>query len=104
YMLLNVGHPARHLERTRLGPLTLRGVKPGHWRFLTAAEVEKLREAAHTTGDETSSPPPPSPRPRAARPPHPTSMPAAPSAPQRKSSSSPPPAPRRRTRPRKTGE
>jgi 23S rRNA pseudouridine2605 synthase len=34
------------LVRTRLGPLSVHGLRPGAWRPLTGAEVEALREAA----------------------------------------------------------
>lgn len=38
-----VGHPVRSLCRTRMGPLTLRGLRPGEWRDLTPAEVTRLQ-------------------------------------------------------------
>ena len=41
-----IGHPVYRLRRTRLGPLALRGLKPGDARELTAAEVKALRRAA----------------------------------------------------------
>ncbi|MBE3588738.1 MAG: rRNA pseudouridine synthase [Thermoanaerobacteraceae bacterium] len=41
-----IGHPVRRLKRTALGPLTLQGLKPGQYRFLTPAEVALLRRAA----------------------------------------------------------
>ena len=40
-----VGHPARRLHRARYAHLDLRGLPPGEWRELTAAEVEALRRA-----------------------------------------------------------
>ena len=43
-MLDAVGHPVQSLRRTRFGPLSLRGLKPGEWRDLTAEEVEKLKK------------------------------------------------------------
>jgi 23S rRNA pseudouridine2605 synthase len=49
-----IGHPVRRLRRTRLGPLGLRGLRPGAARDLTPAEVVALRRAVRTA----SSPPP----------------------------------------------
>ncbi len=55
-----IGHPVRRLRRTRLGPLSLRGLRPGASRDLTPAEVGALRRAARSV-----SPPPPPARGRA---------------------------------------
>ena len=55
-----IGHPVYRLRRTRLGPLALRGLKPGDARELTAAEVKALRRAAREAA-------PAPPRPGAAR-------------------------------------
>jgi 23S rRNA pseudouridine2605 synthase len=41
-----VGHPVRRLVRTRIGPVADRGLRPGAWRELTAAEVRALGAAA----------------------------------------------------------
>jgi 23S rRNA pseudouridine2605 synthase len=41
-MLEAVGHPVTELERTNLGPLSLKDLKPGKHRRLTPAEVERL--------------------------------------------------------------
>lgn len=41
-MLEAVGHPVKKLTRVGVGPLSDRGLKPGTWRELTAAEVEQL--------------------------------------------------------------
>jgi 23S rRNA pseudouridine2605 synthase len=41
-----IGHPVRRLVRTRIGPLSDRGLRPGAWRPLTAREVRRLAEAA----------------------------------------------------------
>ena len=38
-----IGHRTLRLKRERLGPLTLDGLAPGQWRYLTAAELERLR-------------------------------------------------------------
>jgi len=43
-----VGHPVRRLHRSGYAGLTLRGLSPGAWRELTAAEVERLRAATGT--------------------------------------------------------
>jgi pseudouridine synthase len=42
-MLEAVQHPVVSLKRIRFGPLTLTGMKSGHWRRLTAAEVKALK-------------------------------------------------------------
>ncbi|HEV2821401.1 MAG TPA: pseudouridine synthase [Solirubrobacteraceae bacterium] len=42
-MCAAVGHPVQALERTRFGPLDLRGLAPGCWRRLSPAEVQRLR-------------------------------------------------------------
>ncbi len=49
-----VGHPVRRLVRTRIGPLTERGLGPGEWRPLTLTEVRDLAAAA---GPPPGSPP-----------------------------------------------
>ena len=41
-----VGHPVRRLLRVRIGPLALRGLRPGEWRYLSPAELEALRRPA----------------------------------------------------------
>ena len=45
-----VGHPVRRLVRTRVGPITDRGLGPGEWRTLTAAEVRALYGAVAAEG------------------------------------------------------
>ena len=42
-MCETVGHPVRHLRRSRYAGLDLDGLEPGEWRELTAAEVAALR-------------------------------------------------------------
>lgn len=37
-----LAHPVISLTRVRLGPIKLGRLKPGHWRHLTAAEVQRL--------------------------------------------------------------
>ena len=39
-----VGHPVRHLHRSRYAMLDLAGLEPGTWRELSCAEVAVLRE------------------------------------------------------------
>jgi pseudouridine synthase len=43
-LLEAVGHPVAKLKRVGLGPLTTRGLKPGHYRGLTQREVRLLLE------------------------------------------------------------
>lgn len=45
-MCASIGHPVRRLTRTRMGPIALGDLRPGHWRDLTPKEVEKLKAAA----------------------------------------------------------
>ncbi|GCF08335.1 pseudouridine synthase [Dictyobacter arantiisoli] len=40
-----VGHPVRKLMRIGVGDLTLQGVPPGKWRYLTEVEVQQLVQA-----------------------------------------------------------
>lgn len=42
-MLAAVGHPVRSLRRVAIGPVRLRGLRPGQWRPMTRAEVRALR-------------------------------------------------------------
>jgi 23S rRNA pseudouridine2605 synthase len=41
-----IGHPVTHLKRVAIGPIQDSRLKPGQWRELTDAEVERLRKAA----------------------------------------------------------
>jgi pseudouridine synthase len=50
-MLAAVGHPVRRLVRTRFGPLTLRGLRPGEHRQLEPGEVRALRALARAARD-----------------------------------------------------
>ena len=43
-----IGHPVRRLRRTRLGPISLRGLRPAAARELTPAEVAALRRAVRS--------------------------------------------------------
>jgi 23S rRNA pseudouridine2605 synthase len=47
-MLEAVGHPVQALRRIRFGPLNDRGLRPGEWRELSAAEVAKLKTGKAT--------------------------------------------------------
>jgi 23S rRNA pseudouridine2605 synthase len=49
-MCAAVGHPVRTLERIRFGPLQLGDLAPGGHRRLSAAEVERLRQASGSGG------------------------------------------------------
>jgi 23S rRNA pseudouridine2605 synthase len=40
-----IGHPVEHLRRVAIGPLRDPRLKPGHWRELTAEEVDRLKRA-----------------------------------------------------------
>ena len=42
-MLEAVGHPARWLQRTGFASLTLVGLVPGQWRYLTVEEISALK-------------------------------------------------------------
>jgi 23S rRNA pseudouridine2605 synthase len=55
-MLDQVGYPALQLQRTRIGPLEVKGVPRGEWRDLRAGELAQLREALHM--DELDAEPP----------------------------------------------
>ena len=59
-MLKAVGHPAVALRRTRIGPLTLAGLRAGQWRELSEEEVAELRayveRAAARPGGQRQSP------------------------------------------------
>ena len=41
-LLARVGHKVRELTRTKLGPLTMKGLGPGQFRILTPREVQEL--------------------------------------------------------------
>ena len=44
-LLARVGLKVRKLERVSIGPLQLKGLKPGQFRALTEGEVASLRRA-----------------------------------------------------------
>jgi 23S rRNA pseudouridine2605 synthase len=41
-----LGHPVRKLIRVRIGPIELGRLKPGRWRHLSPAEIQRLKQAA----------------------------------------------------------
>lgn len=45
-MLARLGYNVRKLKRVAIGPLQLKGVPVGGWRFLAPAELQSLRKAA----------------------------------------------------------
>jgi 23S rRNA pseudouridine2605 synthase len=52
-MLEQIGYPAVKLERTRVGPLQVRGLPVGTWRDLTGGELSQIRESVGLNEDET---------------------------------------------------
>jgi 23S rRNA pseudouridine2605 synthase len=63
-MLGQLGFKVQRLVRTRLGPLTLRGVKPGSYRDLRKEDLEMLRKALAAPKPKRA-PAPPKPKPKA---------------------------------------
>jgi 23S rRNA pseudouridine2605 synthase len=62
-MLGQLGFKVQRLVRTRLGPLTLRGVKPGSYRDLRKEDLEMLRKAlAAPKPKRATAPPKPKPK------------------------------------------
>jgi 23S rRNA pseudouridine2605 synthase len=49
-MCEQVGHPVKRLQRIGFGPLALGDLRPGAYRRLTAAEVQRLSEASTGAG------------------------------------------------------
>ena len=45
-LLARLGFNVHRLERTALGPLRIKGLKPGSWRTLEKVELQQLRKAA----------------------------------------------------------
>jgi 23S rRNA pseudouridine2605 synthase len=45
-LLEAVGHPVSKLKRVAIGPLTVRGLRPGQFRALTAPEIRRLAPGA----------------------------------------------------------
>lgn len=50
-MMERIGYPVLKLERTRVGPLQIRGLPTGAWRDLTSGELSQIRESVGL-GDE----------------------------------------------------
>jgi len=64
-VLFAAQHPVEKLKRIALGPLTLEGLPPGHYRTLNEKEVAQLRRVLTTpTRDRKKISPPSSQRPR----------------------------------------
>ncbi len=57
-MLSAIGHPARRLVRTAIGPVALGSLKPGQFRMLSPDEVRALLDAA-AQGEREERPPAP---------------------------------------------
>jgi pseudouridine synthase len=53
-----IGHPVTHLKRVAIGPIQDSRLKPGQWRELTDAEVERLRKAAALSKERRPAPTP----------------------------------------------
>jgi 23S rRNA pseudouridine2605 synthase len=51
-MFKNFGRLVEKLKRVRVGPIDLRELPPGHWRYLNAQEVKRLRRAAGIKEEE----------------------------------------------------
>ncbi len=49
-LLARLGFNVHRLERTSLGPLRIKGLKPGSWRTLEKVELQQLRKAAQLSG------------------------------------------------------
>jgi 23S rRNA pseudouridine2605 synthase len=66
-----IGHPVVQLTRTKIGPLTAEGLRPGHVRELRAEEIKMLTKRAASTpktaSDATPRPAAGKPRPRRSR-------------------------------------
>ena len=62
-----LGLPVLRLKRTRIGPLPLRGLGRGKYRFLTKREVEALLSAASPDSESDEAPKPQRKRPRRRR-------------------------------------
>lgn len=46
-MMLEVGYPIQRLRRIQVGPLKLKGLRPGEWRELNSIELASLKRAAY---------------------------------------------------------
>ncbi|WP_066640006.1 pseudouridine synthase [Desulfolucanica intricata] len=45
-MFEKIGHPVLRLKRIKLGPLNLKGIRPGRYRFLNNKEIRELKKQA----------------------------------------------------------
>jgi pseudouridine synthase len=64
-----IGHPVVQLTRTKIGPLTAEGLRPGHVRELKADEIKMLtKRAASTPRTESVATPPRTPARRSSAP------------------------------------
>ena len=54
-----VGYKVADLQRSDIGPLSIRGLRVGHWRALSRAEVEALLVSAEEGADDSLPPPAP---------------------------------------------
>ena len=55
-MLEAVGNPVVRLVRTAVGPLTIRGLKPGAWRQITPQELDALNRAIEADAKASAAP------------------------------------------------
>ena len=53
-LLASVGCHVKKLTRTKMGPLSLKGLAIGEWRELTKPELDALRKATRRPGNNTS--------------------------------------------------
>lgn len=53
-MLAHLGRPVVRLERIRMGPLKLKGLRRGEWRELTRDELAMLRKAVSESGKSSA--------------------------------------------------
>jgi pseudouridine synthase len=61
-----IGHRVMKLRRTHIGPLSLEGVEPGQWRYLTGKEVREIKSYVERKEAEAQG----APMAKAAGPPH----------------------------------
>lgn len=61
-MMEQVGYPVLNLNRTRVGPIQVRGLALGAWRELTPGELGQLRDALRLTDEDIARTRPPAPR------------------------------------------
>jgi len=49
-MFASLNYQVLHLKRTKMAGLTVKGLEPGTWRYLTAAELKKLKQLTRLSG------------------------------------------------------